>query len=88
MAQFNSANTPNNNFIVDSDGFIVVGPNGKPVNPVSMFPQRKNSLMKQNNSTQGMVGNSTRSGLEAATRYRLELVCFCLDINQEQLQKK
>ena len=69
MAQFNSAKTPNNSFIVDSDGYIVVGPNGKPVKPVSMFPQRKNSLVIQKSSTQGMVGNSTRSGLEAATRY-------------------
>ena len=69
MAQLNCGNnTMNNNLIVDPDGFIVVGPNGKPLRPVSNFNQRRNSQMKQTNPSQGMVGNSTRSAIEAASR--------------------
>ena len=58
----------NSNVVIDSDGFIVVGPNGKPVRPVSNYQQRQNPQMNQRNPNQGMVGNSTRSGIEAATR--------------------
>ena len=66
MAQLNTNNS--GNFIVDSDGFIVVVPNGKPLKSVSNINQRRNSQIKQRNPSQGMVGNATRSGIEAATR--------------------
>ena len=68
MTQLNGGHNSNGNVIIDSDGFIVVGPNGKPVRPVSNYQQRPNSQANQKYPNQGMVGNSTRSGIEAATR--------------------
>ena len=55
--------------VVDSDGFVTVGRNGKPIKPVSAVQQRNNSQVKKRSPKQGMVGSSTRSGIVAAPRF-------------------
>ena len=60
-------NTHGNNFVRDNDGFIVCGPNGKPlrpVKPVNNFPHGQN--VKKTKTSD--IGKSNRNTLTAATR--------------------
>ena len=60
-------NTHGNNFVRDNDGFIVCGPNGKPlrpVKPVNNFPHAQN--VKKTKTSD--IGKSNRNTLTAATR--------------------
>lgn len=65
-------NSTTSDLIVDSDGFVMIGPNGKPlrtVKPVNSFPNRRNSNVVQKKQKPVVVGNSSRSSITAATRY-------------------
>ena len=64
-----SLNNPcDNGLVVDEDGFIVCGPNGKPLRraarPVINFPHAQNVKRKN----QGIIGKSSRNDVAVATR--------------------
>ena len=67
-ANIASLNHPRDNgLVVDEDGFVLCGPNGKPLRrarPVTNFPHVQNVKRKN----QGVIGKSSRNDVSVATR--------------------